>query len=65
MGCGEYHMDKLQTNNNANASTKTSISNNDVKIVLEDTQIDDHAWIDTSWDPDDIYLCHIHFCKYF
>lgn len=54
MGCGKYHMGKLQINDNANAATKVSTSNNDVKTVSEDTQIDDRVWIGISWDPNDI-----------
>lgn len=53
MGCGEYRIDNLQVNENANATEKDQNSNNDVKTTTKRTQKDDHAWIETFWYPDD------------
>lgn len=52
VGCGEYYVNNLLMNNNANVDEKVQDSNNDVKIASEGTSIDDHAWIKIFLDPD-------------
>lgn len=47
MGCGEYRMDNLPANDNANATKKYHNSNVDVKITTEGTQKYGRAWIET------------------